>query len=79
MPSRLAATRWECGDQTNVTAFKVYDCDWVGSFLYPTAMKPRLAAHIHTMNKDEYVDGLRLAQVMARTGCPIWLAKDLAG
>ena len=63
------AARWECAGQTNATVFEAFDCNWVGSFLYPMAMKPRQAARIHAMNKDEWADGLRLAQVGARAAC----------
>ena len=47
-----------------MSASEAFDCDWVGSFLRPGgAGGPRRAARVHAMNKDEWVDGLRLAQV----------------
>ena len=57
--------RWLCAQQSNDSAWREFDCNWVGSFLYPTSLRPRQAARIHTMNKDEWFDSLTLAQASA--------------
>ena len=53
--NRLA---WKCNGQTDDEAFKKFDCNWVGNWIYPGTMKPRKERQINSMNKDEWIDSV---------------------
>lgn len=59
--NRLA---WKCSGQTDDEAFKKFDCNWVGNWIYPGTMKPRKERQINNMNKDEWIDSVELKEVM---------------
>ena len=63
--NRLA---WKCSGQTDDEAFKKFDCNWVGNWIYPGTMKPRKERQINSMNKDEWIDSVELKEVL-RFGC----------
>ena len=58
--NRLA---WKCAGQTDDEAFKKFDCNWVGNWIYPGTMKPRKERQINSMNKDEWIDSVELKEV----------------
>ncbi|CAL8463939.1 g3474 [Coccomyxa elongata] len=59
--------RWKCGNETDDPAFKKFDCNWVGNWIYPGSLKPRKEKLITTMNKDEWIDSVELTEVWDQT------------
>lgn len=59
---------WKCGNETDDPAFKKFDCNWVGNWIYPGSLKPRKEKLITPMNKDEWIDSVELTEV----GLPVW-------
>ncbi len=55
--------RWKCGNETADPAFRKFDCNWVGNWIYPGSLKPRREKLITPMNKDEWIDSVELTEV----------------
>ncbi|KAK9919029.1 hypothetical protein WJX75_008842 [Coccomyxa subellipsoidea] len=59
--------RWKCGNETADPAFRKFDCNWVGNWIYPGSLKPRREKLITPMNKDEWIDSVELTEVWDQT------------